>query len=127
MEELFTLNYDAKHLRAFLETIAILARSGRVFVIGTLRSDFSPRYQEQPTLVALARDGVRFDLLPPTPDEISQIIRRPASLAALQFEPHPTNAEHTLADTLRSEERPRAKSKFDHRTCQRTAFYAAPA
>jgi len=103
MEELFTLNYAPEQLRAFLETIAVLARSGRVFVIGTLRSDFYPRYQEQPTLVALARDGARFDLLPPTPDEISQIIRRPASLAALQFEPHPTTAEHTLADTLRDE------------------------
>jgi hypothetical protein len=103
MEELFTLNYAPEQLRAFLETIHVLARSGRVFVIGTLRSDFYPRYQEQPTLVALARDGARFDLLPPTPDEISQIIRRPASLAALQFEPHPTTAEHTLADTLRDE------------------------
>ena len=105
MEELFTLNYAPEQLRAFLETIDVLARnsSGRVFVIGTLRSDFYPRYQEQPILVALARDGVRFDLLPPTPDEISQIIRRPASLAALQFEPHPTIAEHTLADTLRDE------------------------
>jgi hypothetical protein len=103
MEELFTLNYAPEQLRAFLETIAVLARSGRVFVIGTLRSDFYHRYQEQPTLVALARDGARFDLLPPTPDEISQIIRRPASLTALQFEPHPTTAEHTLADTLRDE------------------------
>ena len=103
MEELFTLNYAPEQLRAFLETIAVLARSGRVFVIGTLRSDFYPRYQEQPTLVALAHDGARFDLLPPTPDEISQIIRRPASLAALQFEPHPTTTEHTLADTLRDE------------------------
>ena len=103
MEELFTLNYAPEQLRAFLETIGVLARSGRVFVIGTLRSDFYPRYQEQPTLVALASDGARFDLLPPTPDEISQIIRRPARLAALQFEPHPTTAEHTLADTLRDE------------------------
>ncbi|MBX7207470.1 MAG: hypothetical protein K1X78_04090 [Verrucomicrobiaceae bacterium] len=77
MEELFTLNYAPEQLRAFLETIDVLARStGRVFVIGTLRSDFYPRYQEQPTLGTLARDGARFDLLPPTPDEISQIIRR---------------------------------------------------
>jgi WD40 repeat protein len=112
MEELFTLNYAPEQLRAFLETIAVLARSGRVFVIGTLRSDFYHRFQnpipsdKEPvvtTLVDLARDGARFDLLPPTPDEISQIIRRPASLAALQFEPHPTSAEHTLADTLRDE------------------------
>jgi len=112
MEELFTLNYAPEQLRAFLETIDVLARSGRVFVIGTLRSDFYHRFQnpipsdKEPvvtTLVDLARDGARFDLLPPTPDEISQIIRRPASLAALQFEPHPTTAEHTLADTLRDE------------------------
>lgn len=105
MEELFTLNYAPDHLRAFLAALDVLARnsSGRVFVIGTLRSDFYPRYQEQSTLVDLARDGETYDLLPPTPDEISQIIRRPASLAALQFEPHPTTAEHTLADTLRDE------------------------
>lgn len=43
MEELFTLNYAPEQLRAFLETIAVLARSGRVFVIGTLRSDFCHR------------------------------------------------------------------------------------
>lgn len=111
MEELFTLNYAPEQLRAFLETIDVLARSGRVFVIATLRSDFYHRFQNPiptdqktlTTLVDLARDGARFDLLPPTPDEISQIIRRPASLAGLDFEQHPTIAEHTLADTLRDE------------------------
>ena len=111
MEELFTLNYAPEQLRAFLETIDVLARSGRVFVIATLRSDFYHRFQNPiptdqktlTTLVDLARDGARFDLLPPTPDEISQIIRSPARLAGLEFEPHPTIAEHTLADTLRDE------------------------
>lgn len=111
MEELFTLNYAPEQLRAFLETIDVLARCGRVFVIATLRSDFYHRFQNPipsdqktlTTLVDLARDGARFDLLPPTPDEISQIIRSPARLAGLEFEPHPTITEHTLADTLRDE------------------------
>ena len=36
MEKFFTLRYAPKQLRAFLETIHVLA-SRRVFVIGTLR------------------------------------------------------------------------------------------
>lgn len=110
MEELFTLNYAPDHLRAFLRAIDILARSGRVFVVATLRSDFYPRFQnpvitdKEPDniLVALARDGARYDLLPPTADEVSQIIRRPAVLAGLDFE-EDTSTRHSLADTLRDE------------------------
>jgi len=102
MEELFTLNYAPEQLRAFLAAIDVLARSGRVFVLGTLRSDFYPRYQQQPLLVALTTDGARYDLLPPTADEISQIIRRPARLGGLEFE-EDSATRHSLADTLRDE------------------------
>lgn len=102
MEELFTLNYSADQLHAFLSAIDVLARCGRVFVLGTLRSDFYPRYQEQTQLVALTTDGSRYDLLPPNADEISQIIRNPARLAGLEFEEDPLT-RHSLADTLRDE------------------------
>ncbi len=102
MEELFTLNYAPEALRTFLHAIDVLARSGRVFVLGTLRSDLYPLYQEHETLVALANDGARFDLLPPSADEISQIIRRPATLACIEFE-EDAATHHSLADTLRDE------------------------
>ena len=52
----------------------------------TLRSDFYPRYQEFPDLIELAKASGKFDLRPPTPYEIGNMIRLPAEAAGLHFE-----------------------------------------
>ena len=100
MEELFTLDRVTPELRRkFGQVLATLARSGWVWVIGTLRSDFFARCAEMPQLMELKAHGF-YDLKPPTPDEMGQMIRRPAEAAGLRFERHPTN-EVALDEALR--------------------------
>ena len=48
-----------EHREAFIEVIDAFARSGRVWVIGTLRSDFYPRLAALPKLTALKEGAVQ--------------------------------------------------------------------
>lgn len=101
LEELFTAAaIDQPARDAFMEAVAALARSGRVYVVATLRADFYHRSMEIPALAALKQADGQFDLLPPTPAEIGQIIRLPARRAGLRFEEHPETGAR-LDDTLR--------------------------
>ncbi|MBV8495984.1 MAG: hypothetical protein JO361_04280, partial [Gammaproteobacteria bacterium] len=77
--------------KRFAQLLAALVRSGLVWVIATMRSDFWHRAAETPELVQLADGHGRLDLLPPTPAELSQMIRGPAEAAAIHFEPHPSS------------------------------------
>jgi putative intracellular protease/amidase len=87
LEELFTLEKLTPEERdGFVLALAALARSGKVYVIATLRSDFFSRCAEVPLLVELSRQDGLFHLTPPTPEEIGQIIRQPAQTAGLRFE-----------------------------------------
>jgi WD40 repeat protein len=89
LEELFTAERIRGEERArFVQLLAALARSGRVWIVATMRSDFWHRTSEAPELIGLA-DGGRVDLLRPTAAELSQMIRGPAEAAAIRFETHP--------------------------------------
>lgn len=90
---------DAARTR-FFEAIDALARTGRVWIVATMRSDAYPRIAEQPLLVDLKEGDGQFDLLPPTLREIGQIIRFPAAAAGLRFETRPSTAEK-LDDVIR--------------------------
>jgi tetratricopeptide (TPR) repeat protein len=101
MEELFTLERVTATERAkFIEALDVLARSGWVWVVATLRSDFYPRCAELGTLVALKEGAGQYDLLAPTPAEIGQMIRQPALAAGLRFEEDPASKER-LDEVLR--------------------------
>ena len=63
-----------------------LARSGLVWIVATLRSDFYHRMVEMPHLNALATGLGQYLLAPPSAPEIELIIKRPAEVAGLQFE-----------------------------------------
>jgi tetratricopeptide (TPR) repeat protein len=87
LEELFTLERVTAAERAkFVEALEALARSGWVWVLATMRSDFYPRCAEIERLVAMKDGAGQYDLLPPTPAEIGQMIRQPALAAGLSFE-----------------------------------------
>ena len=87
LEEIFTQDgLDDEARQAFVASIDALARSGQVWVLATLRSDFYPRCAELPRLQELKHGHGQFDLWPPTPAGIGQIIRRPALAAGLRFE-----------------------------------------
>jgi hypothetical protein len=86
LEELFTLERATEENRKiFVAALDALARSGRVWVVATFRSDFFDRLESLTELAALS-DGGRYLLAPPTIAELGQIIRRPAQAAGLRFE-----------------------------------------
>jgi tRNA A-37 threonylcarbamoyl transferase component Bud32 len=87
MEELFTLEQVSREARrGFVDALAALARSGRVSILATLRSDFYGRCEELPELMALKQGAGQYHLEPPSPAEIAQMIRLPARAAGLRFE-----------------------------------------
>ncbi len=101
MEEMFTqTDILPKHRKAFVDVLDTLARSGHVWILCTLRSDFYPRLANLPTLGALKEGAGQYDLMPPTSSEIGQMIRLPTRAAGLYFEEDPANSER-LDDMLR--------------------------
>ena len=102
LEELFTTGFSPDIRQKYISALAGLVRSGRVFVLATLRSDFYASYQEFPDLIELTKPGGKFDLRPPTPAEIGNMIRLPAEAAGLQFEQDPETGQcldQALRDT----------------------------
>ena len=55
LEELFTSGFSPEVRQKYISALAGLVRSGRVFVLATLRSDFYASYQEFPDLIELSR------------------------------------------------------------------------
>ncbi len=100
LEEIFTIDQlgptDRDVLVAALDT---LAKSGLVWVVATMRSDFFDRLETMPGLAALSAEG-RSLLLPPDDAEIGQIIRQPALEAGLRFE-HDTDRGLNLDEIIR--------------------------
>jgi tetratricopeptide (TPR) repeat protein len=101
MEEMFTQeDVTSRDRKAFVHTLDVLARCGRIWIIGTLRSDFYPRLAELPVLGALKEGDGQYDLMPPVASEIGQMIRLPTRAAGLRFEEDPSSSER-LDDMLR--------------------------
>lgn len=101
LEEMYTQENITQDERiAFVDVLDALARCGRVWVIGTLRSDFYQAVGKIRKLVALKEGDGQYDLLPPTASEIGQMIRLPTRAAGLRFEEDPASSER-LDDMLR--------------------------
>jgi hypothetical protein len=102
LDEIFTqANVTAETRNAFVRALASLARSGKVWVIATLRSDLFGRIADLPASFAeLARGDGFYELRAPNPAEIGQMIRRPARMAGLVFERRP-DTDEGLDEVLR--------------------------
>src|ERR1700756_621055 len=100
LEELFTTGFSPEVRQKYISALAGLVRSGRVFVLATIRSDFYASYQEFPDLIELTKPSGKVDLRPPTPNEIRNMIRLPAEAAGLHFEQDPETGQR-LEDALR--------------------------
>jgi WD40 repeat protein len=81
------------------EAITALVRSRAVWVAASLRTDFYPAFQKASTLLRLKADGDELDLIPPSEAELGEIIRGPARVAGLEYEPDPTAGDR-LDDRL---------------------------
>jgi hypothetical protein len=95
LEEVFTLQerFGQESRQLFFRAIEALARSGLVWVVATLRSDFYNRCEEVPELVELKRKSGQYHLLPPAEVELSQMIRYPAEAAGLVFQEDPVRGK----------------------------------
>jgi hypothetical protein len=91
LEEVFTLQdrFSTEDRRLFFKAIASLVRSGFVWVVATLRSDFYSRCEEVTELVELKKGEGQYHLLQPNATELSQMIRYPAEAAGVVFEETP--------------------------------------
>jgi tetratricopeptide (TPR) repeat protein len=89
LEEIFgpSLTHEARE--EFVRVLAALAKSGVVWILATMRSDYYARAAELTGLMALKEGGGQYDLSPPTAADLEQMIRRPAALAGVRFELHP--------------------------------------
>ncbi|MBV8279296.1 MAG: AAA family ATPase, partial [Verrucomicrobia bacterium] len=86
MEELFTSHdLTASDRQHFVRAIAALLRTGRIWILATLRSDFFPRCETIPELMELKEGDGQYHLQMPEEYEISQMIRWPAAAAGLRF------------------------------------------
>ncbi len=86
MEELFTLDFTVETVRNFAEFLRSLQKVG-VWVVGTLRSDFYDRYEQQSAFLDVFEGDGQYNLRPLDAAALDQIIKSPAELADLSFEP----------------------------------------
>jgi WD40 repeat protein len=91
LEELFTNErLTPTERERFIGLLCGLVHSGVVWVIATMRKDFWHHADATPELARMAEGNGRLELLPPTPLQLSQMMRRPAAAAGVEFEHHPT-------------------------------------
>jgi TPR repeat protein len=105
-EELFAASVSETDRKGFIALLEALAETGRIWIAATLRADFYQRMLEQPALKALKERGATFDLSPPGPAELAEIVRAPAEAAGLVFETDSASGESLDVKILREADRP---------------------
>ncbi|MBX9681389.1 MAG: AAA family ATPase, partial [Gemmataceae bacterium] len=92
-EQLFTIpQFRSEDRVQFVRALSALAKSGSVWIAAAMRSDFYHGCADIPDLLPLKDDGGQIDLLPPSLEELRQLIVLPARAAGLLFE-HPDHGE----------------------------------
>ena len=106
LDELFGAYVDPEERVAFCRLLEKLVDTGRVWLIATLRADLYELFLREPALLALKAKGSTYDLVPPGPAELAEIVRKPAEAAGLLFETDPESGESLDAKLLREADRP---------------------
>jgi WD40 repeat protein len=87
LEELFTDKaITAVEADCFLRAVGHLVRTGQLWCLATVRSDFYDRCLLTPALVELKGTDGQMDLVPPDAGALQRIITLPATFAGLRFE-----------------------------------------
>ena len=86
LDELFAADIGNDMRARFAQLLGLLARSGRVWVIATLRADLFEHFLSQKDLKQLKDDGSSYDLAPPDAAALAEIVRAPAAAAGLVYE-----------------------------------------
>lgn len=94
LEELFTSEHISTDDRQrFDRALSTLVRSGAVWAIATLRSDFYSRCSELEGLMSLKEGAGQYDLKPPSAASLGHMILQPARIAGLRFEDDPATGK----------------------------------
>ena len=83
-EELFTL-VNSKYQRAFIDLLAVAAKTARLRMVMTMRADFYHRCLEWAVLDALLAKGL-YTLVAPKTGALHEMITGPAEMAGMRFE-----------------------------------------
>jgi eukaryotic-like serine/threonine-protein kinase len=85
-EDIFASAATPEQRTAFANLIAAFINTRRIWVVATLRGDMYERMITERAFIALKDMGGQFDLAPPGPDELDEIIHRSAEAAGLRYE-----------------------------------------
>jgi hypothetical protein len=105
-EELFAASVSETQRTSFIDLVAALVGTGRIWVVATLRADFYARMLDQPSLKKLKELGATYDLAAPGPVQLAEIVRSPAEAAGLVYETDVATGEGLDARLLRDADRP---------------------
>ena len=107
LDELFGADIGNDVRARFAQLLGLLARSGRVWVVATLRADLFEHFLLQKDLKQLKDDGSSYDLAPPDAAALAEIVRAPAAAAGLVYETDTKTGEQLderlLADAERAD------------------------
>ncbi len=106
LDELFGPDVAVEQRGVFVRVLASLVESGQVWLLATLRADLYELFLAEPGLLALKTSGGAYDLSPPGPAELAEIVRKPAEAAGLGFETDATSGERLDERLLREADKP---------------------
>ena len=86
LDDLFAADVSAEDRTTFAKLLRLLVASGRVWVVTTLRATLYEPFLAEPEFKALKDAGADYDLAPPGPAELAEIVRKPAEAAGLIYE-----------------------------------------
>lgn len=101
-EELLSGSVSTEERLRFLEELESLAKTGRIWVLATLRSDFYSIAQKEEAFRTLKGSDGGFDLVAPSLGDLRRIIEEPARLVGLRFEVDKENGR-SLAEVILEE------------------------
>jgi tetratricopeptide (TPR) repeat protein len=106
LDELFAPNIPDEERAAFVRVLEVLVETRRVWLLATLRADLYELFLAEPALLRLKSRGGGYDLVPPGPSQLADIVRKPAEAAGLVFETDIDSGESLDEKLLRDLDRP---------------------
>lgn len=106
LDELFGPDVTPEERSSFTRLLTVFAETGRVWLLATVRADLYDRLLAEPALMGLKTRGAAYDLSPPGPAELAEIVRKPAEAAGLVFEMDARTGEGLDERLLREADRP---------------------
>lgn len=116
LDELLAVDVPEELRTRFAALLARLVATRRVWIVSTLRADLYEQYIGVQDLRTLKTEGASYDLQPPGPAELAEIVRLPAKAANLVYEVDPSGRtldERLLADAERADILPLVQFTLD--------------